>query len=227
MKYLKLKSYGYGYISSLCLSVIVVTTFFLGKYLALVNPWIYLPVLVVWFVILVVLTDLMQKWDKKRSDYEKGIKGEDFIEGVLKNLPPSYRYKRTIKLKDRGKEHDLDFLVVGENGVFGLEVKNMNGYISYDNDNRCLMKNGYDSNKYLKQIRKNCLQVNKIIKDKININHFIIPILVFSKKGAMIGPMPSDINVLNSNQLIDFLVHYQGYKLEPRQQRDILDIFVK
>lgn len=222
MKYLKLQLHKYEYISNLYLSIIIVTTFFLGKYLLLTNPWVYLPILIIWLFVSVIFIDLMQKYDKKRLDYEKGIKGEEFIEGILKNLPTSYRYQRTIKLKDC----DLDFIVIGENGIFGLEVKNMNGYISYDKNKKCLMRNGFTVSKYLKQIKNNCWQINKIIKDKLGIDPFVIPILVFSKKGTVIEQMPSNINILNSYQLMNFLTQYRGYKLNQQQQKDIWNLFI-
>ncbi len=225
MNYLKYKASRYEYESSFFLAIIVVISFVFGKYLPLKNPWIYIPIFFLWLIFVVVLQFLSQKSQQNQFNYIKGDKGELFLEGILKKLPNNYHYKRGIKFKNGG---DLDFLVISENGIFGIENKNISGKITYDEKNKQLLRNHYPfDDKYLKQLKNNCFKINEIIKNKLNINIFVTPILVFSGLGVSIEtPAKVDgVYVLSSDKILNFLISSKSGILDEPTKDNIYKLF--
>jgi hypothetical protein len=69
---------------------------------------------------------------RKFSTLSSGVDGENVAKRAIKKLPDSYHVFRNLHLEHEGKECEIDFLVVGNNGIFAVEVKNHNGRISGD-----------------------------------------------------------------------------------------------
>lgn len=61
-----------------------------------------------------------------------GIAGERFATDVLSMLPNSYTVFQNVTVTHADKKSEIDNIVVGKSGVFIVEVKNHNGYISGD-----------------------------------------------------------------------------------------------
>lgn len=224
MNYLKKETLKYEYKSSFFLAVIVVISFILGKYLSLKNPLFYVPIFIFWLIMVVVLQYLSQQAEKRRLNYLKGYKGEKFIEEILKKLPNNYRYIKSIKLK----YGNLDFLVINQNGVYGIENKNINGKIIKDEKNGKLLRNYMPFQKdYINQVKGGCLEISQIIKSKLNINLFVSPILVFSGLGVSIETPPKvgGVDVLSSETIVDFFINKKDNILDQANQENIYNLF--
>jgi len=224
MNYLKWRALKYEYIASFFLAIIVIVSFGLGKYLSLKDPWFYIPVLILWLIVVVILQFLSQRSQERQAHYIKGYKGENYVEEILKKLPANYRYIKSVKLENG----NLDFLVISENGIFGIETKNQNGKITYDEKNKQLLRNYYPFRKnYLKQVKKSCWGINEIIKGRLNVDQFVMPVLVFSGLGVAIEiPSRADgVDVLSSKLLMNYLVKSRGGALSQSFQDDLYNIF--
>jgi len=72
---------------------------------------------------------------------------------------------------------------LGSCGLLAIEVKSHNGIISYNNNE--LLRNGFKLDKdFISQAKREALDLNKYLLEKINKNIFAIPVLVFSSKYA-------------------------------------------
>ena len=141
----------------------------------------------------------------KAANYIKGKDGEDYIEGILINIP-NITYQRSVKLKKR----DLDFVVFTKHGIYGLEVKNISGKISSDKgDGRLIVNNHYC--KMLDVVKSASAEArDKLAKKNLDIK-FIQPVLVFCNHRACIN-VPNnkitsngvDVYVIGSSQLREF-----------------------
>lgn len=99
---------------------------------------------------------------------EFGAKGEDATLEILKQLPDSYTLFNQVKVpneESRDGTTELDFIVVGPNGVFAVEVKHNNSTI-YGNETAKewrVLKIGRGGTPYTKIIRNPVKQVKKQI----------------------------------------------------------------
>lgn len=82
-------------------------------------------------VLLIVIHRVMRHWEKVSDNYLNGDTGELKIQKTLKQLPEEYQILPDIKKTAGG---NIDFVVVGPNGVFALEVKNYHGHAKIDFD---------------------------------------------------------------------------------------------
>ncbi len=67
---------------------------------------------------------------KKFYILKSGVRGEDSALDVLKKLPKDYTIISNPVILNRGISLELDFVVIGKNGVFIVEAKNHRGIIS-------------------------------------------------------------------------------------------------
>lgn len=95
------------------------------------------PVLLViglcWFTVCMMLTLLPVR---NLSSLKAGIRGEQNGAELLQSLPDSYLCLQNATVPYRGKESETDLIVAGPTGVFIIEVKNRNGHITGDAEDK-------------------------------------------------------------------------------------------
>lgn len=80
--------------------------------------------------ILLLYIKYQSRIDKQRlARLDAGLQGEQSTLKVLECLPNDYSVFPDVKISVNSRESQLDYIVVGYNGVFVIEVKNMNGKI--------------------------------------------------------------------------------------------------
>ena len=104
------------------------------------NPWLY---------VLIIATILLCLFRKKIT----GLAGEHWVKQELKKLPKQYKVLNNILIMYNDKTHQIDHIVVSENGLFIIETKQINGYIT---------GNDYDKNWRVKSGRKTYYMYNPI-----------------------------------------------------------------
>ncbi len=67
---------------------------------------------------------------KKYEILQSGVRGEETTLRILQKLPREYTILTNPVILNRGITMELDFVVVGKNGVFIIETKNYRGIIS-------------------------------------------------------------------------------------------------
>ncbi|WP_048601758.1 nuclease-related domain-containing protein [Rubeoparvulum massiliense] len=70
------------------------------------------------------------RYSRQYKIYRAGIEGEVETAKFLKSLPASYEIYRSVPVSYQGQKSEIDLVIVGENGVFAVEVKNHSGKLS-------------------------------------------------------------------------------------------------
>ena len=98
---------------------------------------------------------------EKRQKYEQGDIGEKYAKNKLKKLNDTYNIFCDITVPVGGKTAQLDTVVVGDNGVFVVEVKNINGKVMGDIKDKYLTieKTGRKGKKYYRKLYNPYMQV--------------------------------------------------------------------
>jgi len=222
--YLQKQIKKYDRLEIIFVSLIPIISFLLGRSLKSIS--IVSGVLIGLFLgALTAVLLFLGDWANDRGySYFKGLKGEQYVEKILNKLPTNYRYFKSDKLPY------ADYLVVGDTGVFCLEIKNMNGKITYNAQNKQLLRNysPFDSN-YLKQTKGNSAVASQLVKEELNENVFINPVLVFTGRGVSLELQNKvdGVDIINSNELLHFLQTENGYKkFDKEQQEKIYNVLV-
>ncbi len=72
----------------------------------------------------------------KAEAVKSGVSGEASIQKIISRLPNNYFGYKNLRISFKGRESELDMVVVGPTGVFIVETKNMRGYIHGNYDSR-------------------------------------------------------------------------------------------
>jgi len=95
------------------------------SFLAFINARTYSQLL----LILIGFLLSLYGWKKGRN-WIKGAKGEKLVGKYLKKLPSGYTYFNDIDLP--GRWGNIDHIIIGPNGIFVLETKNLGGFYVVD-----------------------------------------------------------------------------------------------
>jgi len=73
---------------------------------------------------------------------------------------------------------NIDHVCIGPTGIFAIEVKAHKGTVSYVN-NKFKINNQEINGNYLGQAKKGSVFINQLIKEKLNKEYFVVPVLIF------------------------------------------------
>lgn len=167
--------------------------------------------------------EIRMKWD-----YAYGLIGEESVEEILKSLPDSYVVFANVVLPD--KQSNIDFVVVGPNGISTVEVKSHKGRISFDGQQ--LLRNGrrFEHN-FLWQAKKEAQELCYFLRNSGLDIPFIDPLLVFSNRFASVrfGKKTQDgVLVIGAKWLLECIqTSDSNHKLSPEQITQIHTVLAK
>lgn len=148
----------------------------------LFNP-IYFTVAVIIFAPLFLLAYyLFKKADSESKGYLQGLFGEDDIAVSLKELSDQYSVYADVKIKP--KTGNIDYVVIGPTGLFTIEVKSHRGIISF-NGLELARKNGKLEKDFLKQAMSEAISLHDYLRERLETEIFIKPVVVFSSFAKM------------------------------------------
>lgn len=115
--------------------------------------------------------------------WASGHAGENEAEKYLRRFPDTYTVFRDVWLGGKG---NIDFVVVGPNGVFVVEVKNHAGAIGFDGS--VLTRNGrpVQEKNLLMQAMNQSFQLRDYLTKRVGYQMFVTPILVFTHQYAKV-----------------------------------------
>ncbi|MCK5021382.1 MAG: NERD domain-containing protein [Candidatus Peribacteraceae bacterium] len=136
-----------------------------------------------------------------------------------------------------GQRGNFDHIVLGLNGIFMIETKNHKGSISCNGDVWKQRKVGQLGTVYdgvLKnpslQVKANAAILNDFIKQRLNKNIWINPIIVFTNEEAELHIKNSTVPILRPEKLHEFITNYQSKRHLSSQEllgiKNILNIQV-
>lgn len=179
---------------------------------------------------------LIRYYWKNFKIVKSGVAGENIGLKIAKKLPRSYEVFSNIFLHYKGQGCEIDLVVIGDNGVFVIEVKNHNGSIAgrgYDS-NWTQHKVGKNGGKYTKRINNPIKQLKKQIHifsqsiKKEGINIWIDGIILFTNKGCNLGIKNSDTTIMsvNDNNIVKYITNHKGKKKYNRGDLDKIKKFL-
>ncbi len=170
---------------------------------------------------------------------EHGIIGEEYIANMLeKKLPDTYHILRNIIVVSNNSKAEIDIIVVGETGVFIIEIKHWLGEITgriYDEkwyQEKTSKRNQIYTEKYsnpLKQIGRQWDCLENSFKNN-GIQGTILSLLFFSNPETSLnitGKNHIPIFTMKENgidDLIDFIINSNKIKLYGKRIDDIINI---
>lgn len=179
---------------------------------------------------------VIYRLQNKIKRLNSGIKGEHTTLYVLKKLRKDYTVLFDLKVKFTNTSSQIDTIVIGKNGVFIIETKNVSGFISGNkHDDNILVSNKYytdtKSNFKIynpcKQIATHINRINKTLK-KLHINCKVQGIIYFTNPNASVVLKDPSIKIFchKTNGGYDMLNYIYNSKTEHnlsfRQQEKLI-----
>lgn len=144
----------------------------------------------------------------KAANFRQGLDGEALVAAELKKLPDDYVVIQDVKLPNT--KTNIDFVVLGPNGIFAIEVKNHKGNITYGGNQ--LLRNGYPLEKnFLWQARIESGSLTEYIQANVDRSLYANPILVFSSPNVIMkfGSVPiNGVVIIKVDWLVEYIVNF-------------------
>ncbi len=168
-----------------------------------------------------------------------GVKGEKQTYEILKQLPKDFTVITNPVIYNRGSVNELDFVVIGTNGVFVVETKNYRGIIIGNTSAQNWKQIKHGKNKtYEKEVKNPAKQVHRQGRRMaemfidFGISADVFPILYFvDSRSKLKITDDNQINVAiinDENVLIDFIVNSKGKHIVDNSERaEIIRFFKK
>lgn len=118
--------------------------------------------------------ELVDEYRHNYFTWGRGAGAELIVKRSLMALSSDYKILSDFQ---PGK-WNIDHICIGPTGIFAIEVKAHKGTISYVNNKLKRNNQELDGN-YLGQAKKGSVFLNQLIKEKLNKEYFVVPLLIF------------------------------------------------
>src|SRR5690625_1679348 len=144
----------------------------------------------------------------ERRQYEnlhKGYKGEQKLHDLLhKQLSPDYLVVNDLLLKSNNTEFQIDTLLIGQNKIYPLEVKNYEGDFYIQKDNWYSVSSGNEIRNPLHQLKRSELLLQKFLQH-IEVDFSIEPYLIFINPEFYLYQATLDLPIIFPTQVNRFI----------------------
>lgn len=194
---------------------------------------------IMFLVLSVVLLAVFYAEKRKYAILSSGVNGEQETLEVLKKLPKNYTVINNPVLYNRGAVNELDFVVIGENGVFIVESKNYRGIICGKTSSQDWKQIKHGKNKTYeklvqnptKQSHRQGKRMAEMFAD-FDITADIYPILYFVDARSELkitDDAEVDVTIIKGgNQLVDFILNAKGKEtVDDSERAKIIRMFKK
>ena len=177
---------------------------------------------IILLIISLVLFVVFQVFRKKLGILQSGVRGEEATLKILQKLPREYTILTNPVILNRGISMELDFVVIGRNGVFIIESKNHRGIISGRTSKQTWkqIKHGRNDKVYEKEIKNPVKQsyrqgkrMAEMFKD-FNITADVYPIVYFVDEQSELKIRDDanlGVDVFNREKhLLNFILNAEG-----------------
>lgn len=166
-----------------------------------------------------ILFGIYSRKNKEYNILKSGVQGEKQTCDLLRKLPKNFTIITNPVISYKGKENELDTVVIGENGVFIIESKNYRGVVCGKTSEQVWkqIKKGKNSSTYEKEVKNPVRQSDnqrrkmREILNEANINADVFPVLYFvddNVKLKITDDAKLDIKIINNeNTLIEYIIN--------------------
>lgn len=177
------------------------------------------PVSIILFILSFILFGIYSRKNKEYNILKSGVQGEKETCNILRDLPKNYTIITNPVIHYKGKENELDTVVIGENGIFIIESKNYRGTVCGKTSEQMWkqIKKGKNHETYEKEV-KNPVKQSDIQRRKMSemltrtgVNADVVSILYFVDSRTKLK-ISDDANlgitiINNENDLIDYITN--------------------
>jgi hypothetical protein len=150
--------------------------------------------------------------------------GEHWTKKALRRLPRKYKIINDLLISVNGKTHQIDHVIVSSYGIFSIETKQYNGYITGSKyDKNWVGHAGKDKYYIYNPIRQNYGHC-KALEELLNINISNIYNIVCIPSNAKIK-IKDDGEVVRYDTIIDKILSYKEEKID--NVDEIYNILIK
>lgn len=173
----------------------------------------------------------------KNTIIKRGLEGENRALNLLNNLPSNYHVFNNITVTHEGKSSELDLVIVGDRGIFVVEVKNHNGNIVGNEEERNWQQHkvgrkGGEYSKHLynptKQVGTHVFRLSKNLK-KNGVHFWVQGAVFFSNPQVSIQVKTDKTPVFNSgDRLISYMKNVkQDRRLTKQDIQKVVNVLEK
>lgn len=165
-----------------------------------------------------------------------GLSGESKALNIVKNLPPDYTVFSNVTLSYEEQESETDLIVVGQKGIFLIEVKNHNGVITGKPDDKRWIQfketklGGKYANPFYnptKQVKTHVYRLSGVLKE-VGYPYWIQGIVYFVNPIVEVKASSKQIPVLTSNKSFkSFLEEYEPKRPVTKNEQQIINAAIK
>ncbi len=183
---------------------------------------IHIAVPVVLLVLALILVVVFLVFRKRFEILQSGVRGEETTLKILQKLPKEFTVLTNPVILNRGVTMELDFVVIGKNGVFIVESKNHRGIINGNTSKSSWkqIKHGKNDKVYEKEIKnpvkqsyRQCRRMEELFKD-FEITANVYPILYFVDNRTELKILDdAEMNVAIFNReepMLDYIQNTKG-----------------
>lgn len=159
--------------------------------------------------------------DKKARVLSSGLEGENKANSIFEKLSDDYYVLSDLNVKVGNKTSQIDNIVVGSNGIFVIETKNLNGLIEGNEDDKEIVqhkvgiKGGNYSKKFynpIKQVSTHVYRVSEVLK-RYNLNKWVQGAVYFTNKNCIVDINSTRMPVFSAEEegdkeIINYIVNY-------------------
>ena len=141
---------------------------------------------------------------------------------TLKSLPDDYVVLNDIVLPD--SKGNVDYLLIGSNGIFSIETKNYSGFVRCEEDEWFI--NGRRIRSLSKQAKRNGIAVRGCIAQLFTGSQtdipYVAPLLVFVGSRAKLKLFKPTVPVLRLGELVEFICHRETKRSITQDEKSAL-----
>ncbi len=198
--------------------------FFVFAILLFVKNGVHIAFPVSFLLIAAVLFVISSVSAKKYRIIKAGVKGETSTLEILKKLPSGFTVISNPVIRENGREFELDFLVIGSEGVFIIETKNYGGTVGgavSDTHWKQIkhLANGETAEKLVKNPVKqseNQMRKFKNLCKELDVSAYIYPVVYFVNENVKLrykADAQTPVFVTeNKELLLDYITESDGKK---------------
>lgn len=178
------------------------------------------PILMILIIISPIFINL---YGKKVKILKSGLEGEVKSKKVFSRLSDDYYVLSDLDVKVDDKLSQVDSTVVGSNGIFVIETKNLNGTIIGDEKDHEIVQqkigaNGraYSKKFYnpIKQVNTHVYRVSEVLK-KYNLNIWVQGVVYFTNNNCVVDINSTRIPVFSTSEegdkeILNYIVNYSN-----------------
>lgn len=204
-----LKSYKKKYDISMLFLIVSIISIFLGSKL---SP-----------IAIIISTIFVKTYSKKIKILKSGLEGEVKASKIFSKLSDDYYVLSDLDIRVEDKISQVDSIVVGSNGIFIIETKNLNGVIEGSAEDKEIIqhkksaKGGeYKKNFYnpIRQVGTHVYRVSEVLKMN-KLNKWVQGMVYFTNNKCIVNIDSDKIPVFSASEegdkeILNYIVNYDN-----------------